>query len=592
LPTRQQTEQRDSLSLSGVFLVQGGCSLIILVVVSLPCIESSIIMRDKNNGDKGGKNPDKPNFAYVSLSYSPDADDEEMYAAYHDSLSELAERERIAEEDRTLQQMEKRMGQKDKEFHAGLTRAVDSMTFKTPSPDSRAGSAFKPLTQPPRPPPPPPHMMHPIYGGTTTVNSGGRDSVGPSQMNLLINPYGYLSDHYRDGRRSAPPMLPSPPSGQRHNMVPTVTAAKLPPKPTGKNNSDTVTKHGGWTKKNSGGGGKKKSKGAGGGTQGLGGGSMHYKEDELNDLMDLMEEIQPIGKFEKEQVAQKYNVMHPDRPREYQNLMSQFNKFATKKPPTGDPDCPPLVRRAKQITKLIRDKAGLCAMVDDNEEDADDDDSLNDCLVDNAKKKRKEKKDKNATADREDDDPESAQTGSRPIKKSRKEDTNKTLMEMFMFNEMAAVKREAAAEKRRHDERQQMLQLGIGVLHSFASVFTGKPIPVDRSLLPQVGPSTVAPEGRKATSDDDDSSSSGSEKTFDIRNYKFSKKKTSFNDQLAELKQKKNMKKSKGKSPTDAVAIMLLDSMEDEDEDKNKEGPSTSSDNDNDDDGGCKQGVI
>jgi hypothetical protein len=92
---------------------------------------------------------------------------------------------------------------------------------------------------------------------------------------------------------------------------------------------------------------KKKAPSATGVTQGsVGGGSMHYHKEEIEALMDIMEEIHPIGKFEKdleEQVAERYNAMHHPttaRPREYVNLMAQFNKFASKKLPTGDPDCP------------------------------------------------------------------------------------------------------------------------------------------------------------------------------------------------------------------------------------------------------------
>jgi hypothetical protein len=48
------------------------------------------------------------------------------------------------------------------------------------------------------------------------------------------------------------------------------------------------------------------------------------------------------------------------------NLRNRFTGYANKKPPTGDPDCPPLVRRAKQITEAIKQKAGMKIMQDRN----------------------------------------------------------------------------------------------------------------------------------------------------------------------------------------------------------------------------------
>jgi hypothetical protein len=101
---------------------------------------------------------------------------------------------------------------------------------------------------------------------------------------------------------------------------------------------------------------------------GAGGGRMHYRDDELNDLMDIMELVLPNGKYEKEKVAERYNEIHSDRPREYQNLMTQFNKFASKKPPTGYPECPPLVRRAKQIVEKIKKKAGIACFTEEDDD--------------------------------------------------------------------------------------------------------------------------------------------------------------------------------------------------------------------------------
>jgi len=91
-----------------------------------------------------------------------------------------------------------------------------------------------------------------------------------------------------------------------------------------------------------------------------GGGATRYSDDELDALMEHMEAILPIGKNEWERLVERYNSderVSKDRPRGLDNLRSQYNKYAKKKAPTGDPDCPPLVKRAKRVRESIRQKA-------------------------------------------------------------------------------------------------------------------------------------------------------------------------------------------------------------------------------------------
>jgi hypothetical protein len=176
-------------------------------------------------------------------------------------------------------------------------------------------------------------------------------------MHGLFNPY--TSDV--SGRRTAPPMLPSPVSENRlinRSTGVVGDALKRPPR------IMTIATSAVNARAKAGAAAKNKAPN----NQGAGGGKMHYRDDELNDLMDIMEELLPIGKYEKEKVAERYNMMHPTRPREYPNLMTQFNKFASKKPPTGNPDCPPLVRRAKRILKKIRNKAGIACLTEQDED--------------------------------------------------------------------------------------------------------------------------------------------------------------------------------------------------------------------------------
>lgn len=96
-----------------------------------------------------------------------------------------------------------------------------------------------------------------------------------------------------------------------------------------------------------------------------GGGSTRCTEEELQALMDHMEDVLPIGKHEWERLTERCNSdnrVPNNRHRGLDNLRKQHNNHAKKKAPTGDPDCPPMVHRAKQILELVRQKAGSATM--------------------------------------------------------------------------------------------------------------------------------------------------------------------------------------------------------------------------------------
>ena len=96
-----------------------------------------------------------------------------------------------------------------------------------------------------------------------------------------------------------------------------------------------------------------------------GGGNTRYTDQEVEALMDNMEDILPIGKHEWERLTERCNSderVAKHRHRGLDNLRKQHNANAKKKAPTGDPDCPPMVRKAKQIRESIRLKAGSATM--------------------------------------------------------------------------------------------------------------------------------------------------------------------------------------------------------------------------------------
>lgn len=102
---------------------------------------------------------------------------------------------------------------------------------------------------------------------------------------------------------------------------------------------------------------------------------VNFSEKEISDLLDAVEEFLPIGQNEWENVTQQHSALYPDRERTKETLRRKYNLLHSKGPPTGDPDCPPNVRRAKRIYYDIKKK--MMAAGDDNpDKDDSDDDAL------------------------------------------------------------------------------------------------------------------------------------------------------------------------------------------------------------------------
>jgi hypothetical protein len=529
-------------------------------------------MSDPNKGEKkkappAGGNPNGLPFN-VRLSYSPDPAEEDAYLAYQECMIEMEERRMAAEAARNANGQE--------------MPDMNSLNFQTPSPNLR-DSAFVPLTQPPVMRPPNPHSS--FYRTSSAVPA--------SQMNALFNPYGMAtastSSEVASGRRSAPPMLPSPPSGvpnNRFNEAPVAAAASLPPR---NNNLAARTAAGNAAAKRAAAAAAKRAQAPANkkkkGAQGAGGGSMHYRAEELEALMEIMDDVVPIGKYEKEKVCQRYNDMFPTRPREYQNLMSQFNKYASRKEPTGDPDCPPLVRKAKRICQKIKDKAGIACMNEEEEEEEEEDvEDEDDALAENAARKRTATK-VSVVAEEDDRKPAAAP---RATKKAKKEETSKSIMEMYMASELAASRRAEALQAQRHEERQQMLQLGIGVLQSLASAFFGRVNP-GATDEPAPARALMGPESDNSTTSSEMSVRSTLKKV-----YHKTKGRKSFNHRLADWKKANAKKHKKRIENSKPIKIMCVETEEEDvliDEEEAEE-PNNKSTDDDSDDGGGKPAAI
>ncbi len=97
---------------------------------------------------------------------------------------------------------------------------------------------------------------------------------------------------------------------------------------------------------------------------------------EMESLLDVIEEIVPIGNPDWERVWDSHTTRYPKKERTAKSLRCKFQELACKKMPTSDPNCLPHIRSAKRIYKIIVKATdgsdGLSG--DDNARDVNDDD--------------------------------------------------------------------------------------------------------------------------------------------------------------------------------------------------------------------------
>ena len=78
-----------------------------------------------------------------------------------------------------------------------------------------------------------------------------------------------------------------------------------------------------------------------------------FTTQEIESLLDVIEEIIPIGNPDWEKVWDKHMVCYPKKERTPKSLRCKFQDLAKSKMPTGDPNCPPHICSAKCIYHLI-----------------------------------------------------------------------------------------------------------------------------------------------------------------------------------------------------------------------------------------------
>jgi hypothetical protein len=90
-------------------------------------------------------------------------------------------------------------------------------------------------------------------------------------------------------------------------------------------------------------------------------GSVQYSKENINILLDLVEELKPIGRDHWDNVAIAYNrkaLANQWAERDRDSLKTKFSNLSRSTKPTGDPHCPPEVIRAKRLQNMIENYAG------------------------------------------------------------------------------------------------------------------------------------------------------------------------------------------------------------------------------------------
>jgi hypothetical protein len=90
---------------------------------------------------------------------------------------------------------------------------------------------------------------------------------------------------------------------------------------------------------------------------------------EVESLLDTMQAILPVSGMEWDRVELNHEQLFPDKKRSKDSLKRKFQKLYRHRLPTGDPNCPPDVRRAKRIHEEIKAKVDLS---DGEDEEGDD----------------------------------------------------------------------------------------------------------------------------------------------------------------------------------------------------------------------------
>jgi len=99
-----------------------------------------------------------------------------------------------------------------------------------------------------------------------------------------------------------------------------------------------------------------------------------FSSEEVEYLLDQVEEILPIGQLAWERVLSIHELRFANMNQNVQSHQRKFFALYNHKIPTGDPNCPPAVRRAKRIYRSIVEKMDISDGVEDGNKDEEEED--------------------------------------------------------------------------------------------------------------------------------------------------------------------------------------------------------------------------
>jgi hypothetical protein len=100
-----------------------------------------------------------------------------------------------------------------------------------------------------------------------------------------------------------------------------------------------------------------------------------FSAAETNNLLELLETILPIGGEEWDRVEREHEKLWPTQKRTKESSKCKFQSLYRTKMATGDPNCPPQVRRAKHIQNRLKEKTDMSD--GDDDEDSNNNDGEN-----------------------------------------------------------------------------------------------------------------------------------------------------------------------------------------------------------------------
>ena len=124
-----------------------------------------------------------------------------------------------------------------------------------------------------------------------------------------------------------------------------------------------------------------------------------YSKEEVDTLLCIVYQKLPIGQDDWDGVYEEHLSRWPDTDRDVLSLRRKFNQLANKKVPTGDPNCPPHVREAKQILFLIKEEADMLDMEDSSKEEEENNDEENQKEVEQDEKESDNENEEDPTAE-------------------------------------------------------------------------------------------------------------------------------------------------------------------------------------------------